>query len=327
MTVIAIQSQVVHGHVGNSAAVFALQASGIEVAAVPTVLLSNHPRYSSVRGRVLEAALVRDLLAGVEELGLVESCQILISGYLGSSPEIACAVIDFVGRAKARNPRLLYLCDPIMGDDGRIYVSEELRALLCQRLVPLADIITPNQFELKQLAGGALTTVESIIAAARVLEPSSVAVTGASQHQGSPADPVEPEIFSQRSLLPLWSKDFQQKPRSAGQSQASTLFSKKQSGGTAMRWASLLRQSGCCGRIACSRQPLSHETLTPPFRWWFPPRSRNNPRRGHELHWKRRLPAVSLSFFSMANKDNKDTQEIAPKQNPTEIPTAPPLQT
>jgi pyridoxine kinase len=190
MTVIAIQSQVMHGHVGNSAAVFALQASGIEVAAVPTVLLSNHPRYSSVRGRVLEAALVRDLLAGVEELGLVESCQILISGYLGSSPEIACAVIDFVGRAKARNPRLLYLCDPIMGDDGRIYVSEELRALLCQRLVPLADIITPNQFELKQLAGGALTTVESIIAAARVLEPSSVAVTGANV-EGLPADTVQ----------------------------------------------------------------------------------------------------------------------------------------
>jgi pyridoxine kinase len=189
MTVIAIQSQVVHGHVGNSAAVFALQASGIEVAAVPTVLLSNHPRYSSVRGRVLEAALVRDLLAGVEELGLVESCQILISGYLGS-PEIACAVIDFVGRAKARNPRLLYLCDPVMGDDGRIYVSEELRALLCQRLVPLADIITPNQFELEQLAGGALMTVESIIAAARKLGPSAVAVTGVNV-AGQPAGTVQ----------------------------------------------------------------------------------------------------------------------------------------
>jgi pyridoxine kinase len=145
--------------------------------------------------------LVRDLLAGVEERGPVETFQILISGYLGS-PETASAVIDFIGRAKARNPRLLYLCDPVMGDDGRIYVSEELRGLLCQRLVPLADIITPNQFELEQLAGRALSTV-----------------------------------------------------------------SKKQSGGTAMRWPSLLRQSRCCGRIAFSEATAvprhAHAAISP----------------------------------------------------------------
>ena len=115
MTVISIQSQVVHGHVGNSAAVFPLQACGIEVAAVPTALLSNHPHYSSMRGEVLNVKLVRDLLRGVEERGLVDTCKVLISGYMGS-PEIAVAVIDFVRRAKARNPNLLYLCDPVMGD-------------------------------------------------------------------------------------------------------------------------------------------------------------------------------------------------------------------
>jgi pyridoxine kinase len=73
MTVISIQSQVVHGHVGNSAAVFPLQTCGIEVAAVPTALLSNHPHYSSMRGGVLDAKFVRDLLAGVEERGLVDT--------------------------------------------------------------------------------------------------------------------------------------------------------------------------------------------------------------------------------------------------------------
>src|ERR1700682_4747621 len=146
MTVISIQSQVVHSHVGNSAAVFPLQACGIEVAAVPTALLS-HPHYSSLRGRALDAKLVRDLLAGVEERGLVDICKVLISGYLGS-PAIAAAVIDFVRRAKARNPNLLYLCDPVMGDaDPGYYVDEDMRALFCEGLVPLADIITPNQFE------------------------------------------------------------------------------------------------------------------------------------------------------------------------------------
>jgi pyridoxine kinase len=178
MTVIAIQSQVVHGHVGNSAAVFPLQVCGIEVAAVPTALLSNHPHYSSMRGGVLDAVFVRDLLVGVEERGLVDTCKVLISGYLGS-PAIAAAVIDFVRRAKARNPNLLYLCDPVMGDaDLGFYVDEDMRALFCEGFVPLADIVTPNQFELEHLAGRASATVEGIVAAARGLGPSTVAVTG-----------------------------------------------------------------------------------------------------------------------------------------------------
>jgi pyridoxine kinase len=178
MTVISIQSQVVHGHVGNSAAVFPLQVCGIEVAAVPTALLSNHPHYSSMRGGVLDAVFVRDLLVGVEERGLVDTCKVLISGYLGS-PAIAAAVIDFVRRAKARNPNLLYLCDPVMGDaDLGFYVDEDMRALFCEGFVPLADIVTPNQFELEHLAGRASATVEGIVAAARGLGPSTVAVTG-----------------------------------------------------------------------------------------------------------------------------------------------------
>jgi pyridoxine kinase len=186
MTVISIQSQVVHGHVGNSAAIFPLQACGIEVAAVPTALLSNHPHYSSMRGEVLNVKLVRDLLRGVEERGLVDTCKVLISGYMGS-PEIAVAVIDFVRRAKARNPNLLYLCDPVMGDAGPgFYVEEDLRALFCEGLVPSADIITPNQFELEQLAGRAPATLEGIVAAARGIGPSTVAVTGVRLQDASP---------------------------------------------------------------------------------------------------------------------------------------------
>ncbi len=190
MTVISIQSQVVHGHVGNSAAVFPLQACGIEVAAVPTALLSNHPLYPTMRGHVLDAELVRDLLIGVEERGLVGTCKVLITGYLGS-PEIAAVVIDFVRRAKARNPKLLYLCDPVMGDVGTgFYVNEDLRALFCDALVPLADIITPNQFELEHLVGRAPATVEEMLAMARGLSLSTVVVTGV-HFQNASADDVE----------------------------------------------------------------------------------------------------------------------------------------
>lgn len=193
VTVIAIQSQVVHGHVGNSAAVFPLQVSGIEVTAVPTVLFSNHPHYPSLRGGVLDSKLVRDLLIGVEERGLVDACKVLITGYLGSAA-IAASVIDFVRRAKARNSKLIYLCDPVMGDAGPgFYVQEDLRGLIREGLVPLADIITPNQFELEHLTGRAPETVEDMAAAARGLGPSTVVVTGA--HFADTADWVQTLAF------------------------------------------------------------------------------------------------------------------------------------
>src|SRR5438094_6264786 len=111
MNVISIQSQVAFGHVGNSAAIFPMQMHGIDVIAVPTTLLSNRPGYPTIRGRVLEAQLVADLLQGVEERGAVDSCKMVLSGYLGS-PGIAAVVVDFVARAKARNPALRYACDP-----------------------------------------------------------------------------------------------------------------------------------------------------------------------------------------------------------------------
>ena len=143
MTVISIQSQVAYGHVGNSAAVFPLQMHGIEVTAVPTTLLSNRPGYPTLRGRVLDAPLVADLLLGVEERGAVDSAKMILSGYLGSA-EIAAVVADFVARARARNPALLYCCDPVLGDRDRgLFVQAEIPPLVRDRLCRLADISRP----------------------------------------------------------------------------------------------------------------------------------------------------------------------------------------
>src|SRR5947199_2776645 len=109
MSVISIQSQVAFGHVGNSAATFPMQVHGIDVIAVPTTLLSNRPGYPSLRGRVLDAPLVADLLVGIEERGAVDGSDMILSGYLGS-PENGAVVADFVARAKVRNPGLAYCC-------------------------------------------------------------------------------------------------------------------------------------------------------------------------------------------------------------------------
>ena len=182
MRVISIQSQVAFGHVGNSAAVFPMQMHGIDVVAVPTTLLSNRPGYPSIRGRVLDAELVADLLVGIEERGAVETCDMILSGYLGS-PGNGAVVADFVAGAKSRKPSLAYCCDPVIGDRDRgLFVPADLPPLVRDRLCPLANIITPNHFEFEWLTGAKATTSAQVIAAAQTLMargPSVVIVTSA----------------------------------------------------------------------------------------------------------------------------------------------------
>jgi pyridoxine kinase len=193
MTVISIQSQVAFGHVGNSAAVFPMQMHGIDVTAVPTTLLSNRPGYPTIRGRVLDAQLVADLLLGVEERGTVDTCRMILSGYLGSA-EIATVVADFVARAKARNPKLAYCCDPVLGDRDRgLFVHADIPPLVRDRLCPLADIITPNHFEFEWLCGTKATTSGQMIAQAQALMargPSTIVVTSA-ELRDIPDDAIE----------------------------------------------------------------------------------------------------------------------------------------
>jgi len=182
MTVISIQSQVAYGHVGNSAAVFPMQMHGIDVIAVPTTLLSNRPGYPTIRGRVLDAQLVADLLLGVEERGALDASKVILSGYLGSA-EIAAVVADFVQRAKARNPALTYCCDPVLGDrDGGLFVQPGIPPLMRDLLCPLADLITPNHFEFEWLCGAKAATIDHVIEEAQALMargPSTIVVTSA----------------------------------------------------------------------------------------------------------------------------------------------------
>ncbi len=193
MTVISIQSQVAYGHVGNSAAVFPMQMHGIDVIAVPTTLLSNRPGYPTIRGRVLDAPLVADLLLGVEERGALDTCRMILSGYLGS-PEIAAVVADFVARARARHPKLIYCCDPVLGDRDRgLFVHADIPPLVRERLVPLADIVSPNHFEFEVLCGAKATTSDEMIEAARALlarGPTTIVVTSA-ELEGKPDAEIE----------------------------------------------------------------------------------------------------------------------------------------
>ncbi|WP_432498044.1 pyridoxal kinase PdxY [Kineococcus auxinigenes] len=180
MKILSIQSAVAHGHVGNSAAVFPLQRMGVEVVPVHTVNFSNHTGYGSWRGPVMAAEDVRDVITGVEERGVFPQIDVVLSGYQGSTG-IADVVVDAVRRVKAANPSAVYACDPVMGNArSGCFVAPEIPVLLRDRVVPAADIITPNQFELGYLTGTEPTTLESTLASvdlARAMGPSTVLVT------------------------------------------------------------------------------------------------------------------------------------------------------
>ena len=153
MAILSIQSHVAYGHAGNSAAVFPLQRLGREAWAVNTVEFSNHTGYGSWRGRVLEAGLAEELLAGIAERGVLGDCEAVLSGYLGDAG-VGRAVMAAVQQVKAVNPGALYCCDPVMGDTGRgFYVHEDIPGMFKTETIPLADIATPNQFELEALTG------------------------------------------------------------------------------------------------------------------------------------------------------------------------------
>lgn len=180
VNILSIQSSVAYGHVGNSAAVFPLQRLGHEVWPVYTVNYSNHTGYGSWRGPMIPATDVADIITGIEERGVLSQVDAVLSGYQGG-PDIADVIIDAVARVKAANPRAVYACDPVMGNaKSGCHVADDIPPLLRDRVVPVADIITPNQFELGFLTGMEASDLESTLAAvdaARDLGPQTVLVT------------------------------------------------------------------------------------------------------------------------------------------------------
>jgi pyridoxine kinase len=178
--ILSIQSHVVYGHVGNSAAIFPLQRLGREVWPLMTVQYSSHLGYPGWRGRAFDAAMIDDCLSGLEAIGVLPRCAGLLTGYLGK-PEIGEAALRALDRIHAANGEAAYACDPVIGDVGPgIYVAAGVGEFFRDRALPLATIATPNAFELEWLTGERANTLHAArraIATLRARGPRVVAAT------------------------------------------------------------------------------------------------------------------------------------------------------
>lgn len=180
MNILSIQSHVSYGHVGNSAAVFPLQRLGHEVWPVYTVNFSNHTGYGQWGGSPIPASEVGAIVHAMEQRGALAKVDVVLSGYQGGA-DIADAILATVARVKTLNPKATYTCDPVMGNaKSGCFVNPAIPVLLRERVVPRADLVTPNQFELGYLAGMEVQTLADTLKAVdavMAMGPRAVLVT------------------------------------------------------------------------------------------------------------------------------------------------------
>ncbi|MDM1046204.1 pyridoxal kinase [Myroides sp. 1354] len=224
---IVIHSKVAYGYVGSNTTSLVLQLAGLDVIAVPTVILSNRFGLPTVGGGLIPADLFQEILDGILALNILDEVSTIVTGYIGSAALVEITA-QFIVKIKESHPEIVYLCDPVMGDQPQgLYVKEEVPQALITKLLPLADILTPNQFEMETLLNQKIETFEKLrtsIQQHAVLHTKDILVTGCrfvtindqllhiivkqqEQYEGIPIDyvPVDPpgtgELFAALVLV------------------------------------------------------------------------------------------------------------------------------
>ncbi len=166
--VLSIQSHVVFGHAGNSAAEFPIRRLGVNVWPLNTVQFSNHTQYGHWAGSAIDGSQMQELVEGIGAIGMLPRCDAVLSGYLGT-PEQAQAVVEIVRAVKAVNPHARYFCDPVMGAAAGCRVEPGIQEFLVDTMPEVADAMMPNHSELQRLVGRTIETVDEAVAACREL--------------------------------------------------------------------------------------------------------------------------------------------------------------
>ncbi len=158
-TILSIQSQVAGARVGNSVAAFAIERLGVRVWQLPTTIMGRRPDRGAPGGGPLPAETLSSLFNGLAADERLDEIDAVLTGYLGDSEQVA-VILDAVERIKAANPQAIFVCDTVLGDDGKLYVSETIADAVLNGLAPHADWLMPNTFELGLMAGRAIETLE-----------------------------------------------------------------------------------------------------------------------------------------------------------------------
>ncbi|HEJ9094709.1 TPA: pyridoxal kinase PdxY [Serratia odorifera] len=167
--ILSIQSHVVFGHAGNSAAEFPMRRMGVNVWPLNTVQFSNHTQYGQWTGCVMPASHLSDIAQGIASIDQLKNCDAVLSGYIGS-PEQGEHILDIVRQVKQANSAAWYFCDPVMGHPEKgCIVAPGVAEFLCQQALPCSDMIAPNVLELEQLSQRQITNVAQAVDAARAL--------------------------------------------------------------------------------------------------------------------------------------------------------------
>lgn len=167
--ILSIQSHVVFGHAGNSAAVFPMSRMGINVWPLNTVQFSNHTQYPCWTGCVMTAEHLSEIVQGIIDIGKLRKCDAVLSGYIGS-PEQGKHIIDIVNQVKAVNPDAWYFCDPVMGHPEKgCIVAPGVAEFFCQDAVAHSDLMAPNLLELETLTQRKIGNVQEALTASRQL--------------------------------------------------------------------------------------------------------------------------------------------------------------
>lgn len=212
--VLSVQSHVVHGHVGNRSATFPLQLLGCEVDVVNSVQLATHTGYDVIKGQKLNGDELRELTLGLEANGIMADVfgdgkggyTHLLTGYIGSDTFLS-AVLELLDSMQRGNPDCKYICDPVLGDDGKLYVPESLIDIYRTVVLPRAHLLTPNQFEVEKLLGrdtGSLSTLEQVCEAADDLHQMGPPVVCITTVDACSSEDHVAMLLSQKDKQPKW---------------------------------------------------------------------------------------------------------------------------
>ncbi|MDF2786528.1 MAG: pyridoxamine kinase [Pantoea eucrina] len=167
--ILAIQSHVVFGHAGNSAAEFPMRRMGANVWPLNTVQFSNHTQYGHWTGTVMPASHLTEIVNGIAAIDRLKTCDAVLSGYLGSA-EQGEQILAIVREVKAANPDAWFFCDPVMGHPEKgCIVAPGVAEFHCKQALPASDLIAPNLLELEMLSGQTVADIDQAVDAARLL--------------------------------------------------------------------------------------------------------------------------------------------------------------